>query len=101
MVCGLLARLPDTPLQVVCDRGYASNAFREHIWAMGAKPTIQPRRTDPPVRCDDNIYRNRNVVERLWGQLKEWRAVATRYDKTACSFASVLQLAAAMDWIRD
>lgn len=101
MAYGLLARLPDTPLHVVCDRGYASNAFRDHIWKMGARPTIPPRRTDPPVRCDDYIYRNRNVVERLWGRLKEWRAVATRYEKTATSFASVLQLAAAMDWIRN
>ena len=101
MARGLLARPPDAPLHVVCDRGYASNAFREHIWSIGSRPTIPPHRTDPPVRCDDYIYRNRNVVERLWGRLKKWRAVATRYEKSARSFASVLQLAAAMDWIKN
>ncbi|HEV7254435.1 MAG TPA: transposase, partial [Mesorhizobium sp.] len=41
-----------------------------------------------------------NRVERLWGRLKEWRAVATRYEKTASSFMGVLCLAASMDWLR-
>jgi transposase len=40
------------------------------------------------------------VVERLWARLKEWRAVATRYEKTATSFMGVLCLAAALDRIR-
>ena len=100
MAYGLLNRLPGRPIHVVCDRGYAGHAFREHVRQMGAKPTIPPRRTDPPVRCDDYIYRNRNVVERLWGRLKEWRAVATRCEKTAASFTGVLALAAAGDWIK-
>jgi transposase len=39
-------------------------------------------------------------VERLWARLKEWRAVATRYEKTAVSFTGVLCLAAALDWIK-
>jgi transposase len=43
---------------------------------------------------------NRNLVERLWNRLKEWRAVATRYEKTARSFTGVLCLAAAFDWIK-
>ena len=100
MAYGLLERLPGRPLHVVCDRGYASNAFREHVRQMGAKPTIPPRRTDPEVRCDDYIYRNRNVVERLWGRLKEWRAVATRYEKTKASFMGILAIAATWDWIK-
>lgn len=43
---------------------------------------------------------HRNQVERLWGRLKEWRAVATRYEKTATSFMGVLYLAAARDWLK-
>ncbi|EHP83757.1 IS5/IS1182 family transposase, partial [Methylorubrum extorquens] len=43
---------------------------------------------------------NRNIVERLWARLKEWRAVATRYEKTAVSFAGVLCLAATLDWLK-
>jgi transposase len=54
--------------------------------------------------CSDNgtkwVYVNRNLVERLWNRLKEWRAVATRYEKTARSFTGVLCLAAAFDWIK-
>ncbi len=42
----------------------------------------------------------RNKVERLWARLKEWRAVATRYEKTARSFMGVLCLAAALDWLK-
>lgn len=101
MARGLLACMPSMPLRVVCNRGYISNAFREHIWNMSTRSTIPPRRTDPPLRCDAYIYRNRNVVERLWGRLKEWRAVATRYEKTALSFLGVLSLAAALDWIEN
>jgi transposase len=52
------------------------------------------------VACPEWIYNNRNRVERLWARLKEWRAVATRYEKTASSFMSILHLAATLDWIK-
>ena len=96
----LLNRLPGVPEWVVADRGYSSHAFREHIWDLGAKPTIPPRRNEASIACPDWIYVHRNQVERLWARLKEWRAVATRYEKTARSYLGVLTLAAAMDWIR-
>ena len=82
------------------DRGYASDAFRALVWETGARPAIPPRRTDAPVACPDWAYQNRNMVERLWGRLKEWRAVATRYEKTARSFLGVLCLAATADWLK-
>lgn len=96
----LLARLPGVPLWVVGDRGYSSHAFRERIWNLGARPAIPTKKNEAPVACPDWIYNNRNRVERLWGRLKEWRAVATRYEKTAASYLGVLNLAAAMDWLR-
>jgi transposase len=96
----LLAALPGVPLWVVGDRGYSSHAFREQIWNLGARPTIPPKRNEAPVACPDWIYNNRNRVERLWGRLKEWRAVATRYEKTAASYLGVLHLAATLDWLR-
>ena len=46
------------------------------------------------------IYNNRHLVENLWARLKEWRAVATRYEKTAHSFLGVLCLAATADWLK-
>jgi transposase len=96
----LLARLPGVPKWVVGDRGYASHAFRQHIWERGARPAIPSKRNEAPVACPDWIYNNRNIVERLWSRLKEWRAVATRYEKTASSFMGVLALAAACDWLK-
>jgi hypothetical protein len=49
----LLARLPGVPLWVVADRGYSSHAFREHIWNLGARPAIPPKRNEAPVACPD------------------------------------------------
>ena len=95
-----LGRLPGVPRWVVADRGYASHAFRGHVWNTGARPAIPPKRNEAPVACPDWAYVNRNRVERLWGRLKEWRAVATRYEKTAASFMGVLCLAASLDWLR-
>ena len=97
----LLDRLPRVPRWVVADRGYTSHAFREHIRDLGAQPAIPTQRHEAPVACPDWIYTHRNQVERLWARLKEWRAIATRYEKTACSFMGVLCLKAALDWLRN
>ena len=96
----LLDQLPGVPNWVVGDRGYSSHGFRRHIEDVGAKPAVPSKRNEAPARCPDWIYTNRNRVERLWARLKEWRAVATRYEKTASSFIGVLCLAAACDWIK-
>ena len=96
----LLARLPRTPQWVVGDKGYASEEFRARLWDLGAHPAIPAKRRAAPVACPVWIYNNRHLVENLWARLKEWRAVATRYEKTARSFLGVLCLAAAADWIK-
>ena len=96
----LLDCLPGVPQWVVADRGLSSHAFREHIWSLGARPAIPSKQNEAPVACPDWIYANRNHVERLWARLKEWRAIATRYEKTASSFMGVLCLAAALDWLK-
>ena len=96
----LLSRLPNAPAWVVADKGYSSDAFRAHVWDIGARPAVPAKRNEAAVRCPDFIYRHRNRIERMWARLKEWRAVATRYDKTSPSFMVVLCLAATMDWIK-
>jgi transposase len=96
----LLDCLPGTPLWVVGDRIYSSQALRQTIWEKGSRPAIPTNPTEPPLACPAWIYANRNRVERLWGRLKEWRAVATRYEKTARSFMGVLCIAATRDWIK-
>ncbi len=100
MAPGLLGCLPGVPGWVVGDRGLGSRAFRQHVWDVGARPAIPPKHNEEQVACPDWIYVNRSRVERLWARLKEWRAVATRYEKTARCFMGVLCLAAAIDWIR-
>jgi hypothetical protein len=94
----LLARLPDVPLWVMADRGYSSHAFRQHIWDLGARPAVPGKCNEAPVACPDWAYASR-LVENLWAWLKESRAVATRYEKTARSFLGVLCLAA-LDWLK-
>src|SRR4051812_45546650 len=74
--------------------------FREHVWSLGARPAIPSKQNEAPVACPDWIHANRNLVERLWARLKEWRAIATRYEKTAHSFMGVLCLAATLDWLK-
>src|SRR3954449_6576959 len=96
----LLERLPGVPKGVVADRGLSSHAFREPIWTLGARPAIPSKRNEEEVACPDWIYANRNQVERLWARLKEWRAIATRYEKTASSSMGVLCLAATLDWLK-
>jgi transposase len=96
----LIAELPEAPGWLVGDRGLSANALRELIWAIGSKPAIPPKRNEAPVACHPWIYQNRNMVERLWARLKEWRAVATRYEKTARSYLGVLCLAATFDWFK-
>ena len=102
-------QLPGVPGWAAADRGCSSHALREHIWNPGARPAIPPKRNEAPVACPDWIYTHRHLaetrsvcgwVERLWARLKEWRAVATRWEKTANSSMGVLCMAAAVDWIK-
>ena len=64
------------------------------------EPGCADRSHEAPVACPDLIFNNRNVVERLWVRPKEWRAVATRYEKTAASFSGILCLAATLDRLK-
>ena len=52
-----------------------------------------------PIACDFRAYKDRNRVERMFNRLKQFRRIATRYDKTALSFLSFLALAAAKLWL--
>ena len=92
-----LERRTGVLMSVVADLGYSSRAFRQHVGDLGARPAIPPKVNEAPVACPEPIYNNRNRVERPWAGLKDWRAVATRYEKTATSFLGVLCLSATPD----
>jgi len=96
----LLDQLPGVPKWVVADRGYSSHGYREAIWTAGARPAIPTKSNEALVACPAWIYNNRSRVENLLARLKEWRAVATRYEKTAAFFFGILCLAATADWIK-
>lgn len=85
--------------RVVCDRGYSSARWRGLIRQLGGEPVVPATRRHPSVAYDRAAYRRRSRVEQLWGRLKEYRAVATRYEKSAASYLGVLHIAAALDWI--
>ena len=100
------------PDHVIADKGYSSRAIREHLRRRGIGHTI-PERADQqanrhrrgpkggrPPTFNQAIYRRRNVVERCFNRLKQARAVATRYDKTATSYQATVTIAALLQWIK-
>jgi transposase len=86
---------------LIGDAGYDADRAREALLLRGVLPVIpaNPVRKGP-VPLDRDLYRLRNRVERLVNRLKQYRAVATRYDKTAESFLAFVHLAAARVWLR-
>jgi len=88
------------PSHVIADRGYDSGALINAIRAAGAEPVIPPhprRRDQRPYNQD--IYRQRNVIERCFSRLKQFRRLATRYDRRASFFLAFVHLAASTLWM--
>src|SRR5262249_57303302 len=90
-----------TPAVVIADKGYDKRALVEAIEAGGAKAVIPPRsnRADPR-EVDWEQYKDRNLAERGWAKLKQFRRVATRYEKTARNFLAFLQVASIVILLR-
>ena len=84
---------------LIAGRGYDSNAIRAAIRAQGAEVVIPPTRSRKvALPYNRATYRSRNLVERLWCRLKDWRRVATRYDKLAGNYLSGILLAATLTY---
>ena len=85
---------PHTEILTV-PRGYDADWFREALQAKGIKPCIPGRKSRlQPVKYDKRRYRRRNRIEIMFGRLKDWRRVATRYDRCPQVFFSAIALAA-------
>lgn len=83
--------------KLIADRGYDSNAIRSAVEQQNAEvviPTTRSRKA--PIPYDRNAYRARNLVERVWCRLTDWRRIATRYDKLAINCMAGVFLAAAI-----
>lgn len=77
------------------DRGYDADWFRDALQARGITPCIPGRKTrTEPIRYDKRRYKRRNRIEIMFGRLKDWRRVATRYDRCPTVFLSAIALAA-------
>ena len=83
------------------DKAYDSNSFRKLLRKRGIKPVIPGRANrKKAIRHDKQAYKGRNVIERCYCRLKDFRRVATRYDKLGRNFFSGVCLAAAVAyWI--
>ena len=82
------------PGAVAGDKGYSSGKVRAWIAAIGALDVVPTMRHEPRREgFDTDLYRERNVVERCFGWLKECRRVATRYEKLAVHFLAMVKIA--------
>ena len=80
---------------VIADKGYDADRVRAHIKAQGAFAHIHNRSNrKKKFRWKKAIYRERNHVERFFNKLKQFRRIATRYDKLGATFFAFIQLAA-------
>jgi transposase len=85
---------------VVADKGYDSDAFVQAIHDQGSQAVIPPRSNRlHPRTFDRHIYKDRNLIERFFGRIKQFRRIATRYDKLAKSFLSFVHLACTLVWL--
>jgi transposase len=81
--------------------GYDADWLRQELLLRGILPVIPPNPVrKEPAPLGRELYRLRNRVERLVSRLKQFRGVATRYDKTAESFLAFIHLTAARVWLR-
>ena len=91
------------PPRLAADKGYSSDAIRHWLARRGVEAVI-PMRHNEHVRdrpmFDKRAYRGRNVVERCVGRLKNFRRIATRYEKLAGNFAGMITLAMIVLYLR-
>ncbi|MET9369881.1 IS5 family transposase [Streptomyces griseoflavus] len=102
-----------TPRRVLGDKAYSSRAIRQLLRRRGIAATIPERRDQlanrrrkglwggRPPAFDREIHRDRNVVERCFARLKQFRAIATRFDKLADRYRAGIVLASLILWLRE
>jgi transposase len=85
--------------RLIADKAYDTNAFRQLLAEQDTDAVIpSSARRKPPIPHDPIAYRQRNLIERMFGRLKDFRRVATRYDKLARNFLATVILAATIIW---
>lgn len=85
---------------VSADKAYDSDSIIDYLKTANIEAVIPPRKSRLVQRLfDKHRYKNRNLVERFFCRIKQFRRIATRYDKLAQRFASFVAFAAAVIWL--
>jgi transposase len=87
------------PARVLADKGYSYPTCRRALRRRGIRYTIPTRSDQRRQRFDREAYRRRNVVERCVGRLKQFRAIATRYEKRAVNYRAMVVIASLLIWL--
>ena len=88
------------PASIIADRGYSSRPVRGELRRRAIRAVIPQKRNERPAYLMDwAAYRRRQVVERLVNRLKQYRRVATRYEKLAATYLAMVTLAAIRLWL--
>ena len=87
--------------KVLADKAYDANErVITPLIAAGKEPVIPPKSNRNDQRhYDGELYKARSLVENFFCRIKQFRAIATRYDKTACNFLAAIQLVASIIWL--
>jgi transposase len=87
-------------LRLVGDKGYTGRRIRNYLRRRGIRLTI-PRLSNEPRRgsFSREIYRQRNIVERAINRLKQFRRIATRYEKLAANYTAMITIASILLWL--
>ena len=90
----MLPALPEAG-RMIADKGYDSDWFRAALASRHIEPCIPGRSgRREPIDYDEDLYKQRNRIERMFGRLKDWRRIATRYDRCAHTLMSAIAIAA-------
>lgn len=89
-----------SPDYVMADKGYDADTFISLIEACQATPVIPPKKNRKALReYDKHLYKDRNLVERLFQKLKHYRRIASRFERLAITYQAMLNLVATMIWL--
>lgn len=97
----LLPGLPSGTGQLIADKAYdAEDRVLEPLQNAGIEAVIPPKSCRKELRdYDKDMYKNRHLIENFFGKLKQYRAIATRYDKLGKVFLGSIYLAASVIWL--
>jgi transposase len=92
---------PRPPLAVSADKAYDSEKVRQTIRDDGALPVIPSRsNASKKAYCPKRLYRRRHKIENYFCRIKDWRRIATRFDKLARNYHAAADLVGALYWIK-